>query len=785
MYLGIPGRHWTTAPVALLTLVTALLAFGPAAGPALAQTASCELPLTVPETSDVEIVLQPTSRGPGVLLTWPEPDDAASTCIALTDTAGIGIPMVASGDYRDGVDRTLRFEFLTSGTVSDPARNRFVCAWNNANTLRTGRLGGEINLSNTGGLWLRDGGGFWTQRNAGLPRNLPYTNLLDLAASADGTLLLALSSAAPSAQIQVNPRGVFRSAPGGSWTEVAPALFGTGRQLSAVALSPSNSARFAVGSRQNGLYVTADGGETFTQWTSNLDPSFVPMPSAFEVTALRWTGTRFYAAVANFGLFVSGDGGASFTRLGALRVPQAPGDPVLVLPAIRTIVEDPTDSDRILVGLTDHGIWESNDAGATWHSLWVDYGPGAPANWRQSGRSLAVDPAAPQTIWVGTVALGLFRTLDNGANWESATAPFDSFTTRPQVTEVVLHDGQLLALADGYGLLESTDNGLSWTDVAVQPFNRNGRCLRSTPAGLLRPTTYGGIYLPGTTIDLSSTLTASATNPEYRNLQLGVSLTFGNGRVVLPDQNGDGIPEPVVFNLVCQDYQGWIVWRSDRDDPDNMVMVGRYDKNNPESCIEGFCGDDNYVILPGCFSERRAACFDFGTPGYASFYDGGIYNGFTYHYAVTPFDYGDISMVVDPLALATPLVFPARFPGDPQGEGPGNRRTFQVNLDAAAPVDGREIYVYPNPLRLGAGIAGGEGEEVIWTNLPPDSQIEVFTLAGDEIATLPEPGEPQEGANIYWKTRNDDEQLLASGIYVWRVIMPERGDFWGKLVIIR
>jgi hypothetical protein len=192
------------------------------------------------------------------------------------------------------------------------------------------------------------------------------------------------------------------------------------------------------------------------------------------------------------------------------------------------------------------------------------------------------------------------------------------------------------------------------------------------------------------------------------------------------------------------------------------------------------------VLLPNCFSERRAACFDTTVPGQVSFYDGEVFNGFSYYYSVTPFDYGDVSIVVDPLSLSTPMIFPARFPRDPDAavEGPGNRQIVQVNLAAAPAVDGDEIYAYPNPLRLGAGIVGGEGEEVIWTNLPPDSQIQIFTLAGDEIAELPRDGRPQEGANMYWVARNADNRLLASGIYMWRVIMPERGDFWGKLVII-
>jgi len=350
-----------------------------------------------------------------------------------------------------------------------------------------------------------------------------------------------------------------------------------------------------------------------------------------------------------------------------------------------------------------------------------------------------------------------------------------------------VRDGaELLSLADGFGLLVTADAGQTWTEVADQPANRLGRRLVSTAAGLQRPTTGGGVYIPGTPISITLSQTNAKTDPEYRGLEFGVSIAFGPGDVTLLDEDDDGIPEPRVFRMVCQVYQGWIVWKSERDDPDNMTMAGRFDKNNPESCIDGFCGDDSFVQLPNCFSERRAACFVFNDDGTVTFFDGNVYNGFTYFYSITPFDYGDVSMVTDPISLASPMIFPARFPDDPlSDDGDGNRQSFQVNSDAEPALDGEEIYVYPNPLRADAGIAGSEGEEVIWTNLPPDSQIEIYTLAGDYITRLPEDGHPQEGGNIFWITRNPNNDLLSSGIYIWKVIMPERGDFWGKLVIVR
>ncbi|MEZ4387654.1 MAG: sialidase family protein [Candidatus Krumholzibacteriia bacterium] len=771
--MGRNGRIGILGVALVLTLAAA----------AAAQPTSCELPLTVPATSEITYELRSTSRGPGLFLTWPEPNDALSTCVALVDTAGLGIPMRIDGDYLDSVDRTLEFRFTTGGAVGDAARNRMVCAWSNVNNVRTGNLNGEINLSNTGGLWSQTGSA-WTQWNEGLPYSLPYTNLIALSRAADGTRLAALTAGAWP-QVQNDPVGVYLATAGGDWTEIGAALFGRARGVAAVAVDPDAAANLAVGTRRDGVFISTDGGATFTQWTSNLDPSAPNIPNSFEVTAITWTGTRLYVAVRNFGLFISADGGASFTRAAALEVPSAPGSSTLVRPVINTIVEDPSLASRVLVGLTTHGVWESLDGGTTWQSIYVDYA-GSDPGWAVSVRSLAIDPLAGQHLTAGTVAQLIQRTVDGGATWTAAVTPYDGLAIKPQIWSVVYHGATLLALADAYGILTTADAGASWSLLADQPYNRLGRQLLSDGTVLDLATTGGGIYTPGLPVSLTSTILSSGTDSNLRSLALGLDLTFFPGSLTLADENNDGALDPRIFRIICQDYQGWIVWRSPRGNPDAMVMIGRYDKSNPETCIEGFCGDENFVIRPNCFDERRAACFEFDGAGNVSFYDDDVFNGFTYQYAVTPFDFGDISLVIDPVAVSSPMVFPNRYPGDDVGvdDGPGNRFSVQVNTEAAAELDGEEIYVYPNPLRLGAGIVGGEGEEVVWTNLPPESRIQIFTLAGDEIAELPRDGSPQVGANMYWVARNNDRKLLASGIYIWRVLMPARGDYWGKLVII-
>ena len=84
-----------------------------------------------------------------------------------------------------------------------------------------------------------------------------------------------------------------------------------------------------------------------------------------------------------------------------------------------------------------------------------------------------------------------------------------------------------------------------------------------------------------------------------------------------------------------------------------------------------------------------------------------------------------------------------------------------------------------------------------------DSAVEDLWVAPPEVADtpdvpdpepeIPDPGpdtpdlgpELQEGHNLSWITRNDNDELLSSGVYIYKVEMPERDAYFGKLVIIR
>ncbi|MHB8078657.1 MAG: WD40/YVTN/BNR-like repeat-containing protein [Candidatus Krumholzibacteriia bacterium] len=741
------------------------------------------LRLLSPDRNGLRVHLAGPTQRKGAVIQWAKLPAGLATCsvpvIPPDSTVTFGISL--SGAYLDNVDRELEFTVNAGGAIGSATTNQVLLSWANQFVSRTGRIDGLMNLSNSGGLWRYVPGQGLTQANGGFPMTLPAT-AINAFAQAPGAPQIMLA--------HLGGQGLWRREGEGDWARLNPAQLPDNLALSAIAFSPDDPDRFVVGSTGSngrGLFVTADGGQTFTQFSTTLDPAIL---ANYQVTALTWAPNgRIFASVRNLGVFTSADNGQSFVKLPNLTVPSEFGTPSspLIPGLVNAIVCDPDVPSTIYFALRDYRLYRSTDDGATWAAFNGDWGLSpVPAI---TGLCVARDPHDPQVLVLGTQSRGIWRSADGGANWVEVATGLLSGTSPPQVKGLFFDasvPGRLLAIGDGLGVLVSDDHGASWSMLAAQPGDRQLTGITGDTSGdgsFWLGTYDGGSYVPGTPLPLSSTFVGT-TDPIYLNLDLGLSLAF------MP---GVGVADTAVtgarFSVKCQDFQGYAVWRSDGHDPllaRNMELIGVYDKSNPQTCIEGFCGDVNYNITPDCFHERRAACFNFSRGDTIEFFDDNIYNGFEYNYAVTSFDYGSTANI-DPASLTNDLLYSPRFPDDPNSifGGEGNLTAFRVDLAAAPALDGAEIFVYPNPLRRGAGFKGSEGDQVVFTNLPPDSRIKVWTEDGDLVAELPRAAQPQSGGNIYWDTRNEAGASIASGIYFWKVVMPGRGDFYGKLVVIR
>lgn len=718
----------------------------------------------------------------GMVISWPNLDISEATCFTLRDTTGLGFPIDVSGGFGDQVDRVFRFSTLNSGVIGSNQGNPLRFTWTHQGPSRNGAFEGVLNLANNGGFWRYDAQSQeWSQINQGLPLTWRQVNVVAFAENPDGDLIAALTNGAT---IEGGPVGLFKNQ-GAGWSRIAEETFNSSTLITRIAASPDDPTTFVVGTKTKGLFLTRDGGSTFTQLTTQLDPGFENMPILFPVRALVWSGGSLFVHVDNFGFFRSNDGGTSFSRV-PLQVPENldAGIQVLVDPVVNDLYRDPVRPNRLLASLQFHGVFESTDDGATWHDLYGDLlvaNPDVSGEWINNALSCVTSVADPDVIVMAVSQKGLYRTTDGGLTWLQTNLVGQGNLAK--VTQIrLLADsvtpGVLYALEDGFDFLRSLDYGATWELWGGAPKLATAQVVRNAVSGdgdILLATYGGGVYKAGSVLTLSDTYT-SGTSPELRDLDLGLMISFGSGSVVPDDE----------FRLVCQTFQGWAVWRSPTSDPGHPVLIGLYDLVNPEACQEGYCGGPDVLPIPQCFREKRAACFTGTEAGSDTlrFFDSEVYNGFSYYYSVTTFDYGNTALTTVENTTNT-MLFSPRWQGDENSvfTGPGNQSFVQVNLEAAPDTGGDEIYVFPNPLRPGAGLPGFEGRSVVFTNLPQGSRIQVFTAAGDDVVELGP--ELMKGGQIYWNTENRDQQSVGPGVYLYKVTMLQREEYWGRLIVIR
>jgi hypothetical protein len=365
------------------------------------------LRLLSPDRDGVRARLAAVNQRKGAVIQWAKLPAELATCSALVIPSTVTFPITLGGVYLDNVDRELEFTVNAGGVIGAANRNRVVLKWSNRFVSRTGQIDGEINLSNSGGLWHFVPGQGMTQVNGGLPMTLPYTgiNAVAQAPSAPQILLAHLGT-----------RGLWRREGEGDWARLSPEALpdnwdeGGAVAISAIAISPGDPNRFVVGttgSYGRGLFVTADGGQTFRQFANNLDPLTLPN---YQVTALVWAPDGpIYAALRNLGIFVSLDNGESFTKLVNLTVPGEFGTPdsPRIPPLVNAIVCDPDVSSTVYFALKDYRLYRTTDGGASWGPLWD-----LPVEPAITGLNVVRDPQDPQVFLLGTEGAGLWRTSD-------------------------------------------------------------------------------------------------------------------------------------------------------------------------------------------------------------------------------------------------------------------------------------------------------------------------------------------------------------------------------------
>lgn len=788
-------------------------------GTAISQFEDCQdtLALVSPERLDIEFVESPTL---GNRLTWPALDGEDGSCVSVTIPSAMQdeIQLEVTGNYADLNDRRIRFTVGDGGLIGDTDDATVLLNLeSDSPNPAVIPLSATLNLSGAGGIFRTSlASETAEQENFGLPEYLASTDITAFASTEQqngNTRIYAAVTGVP----------LVRSDDGGE-TWIDPLPEGEPRPIASsvtsLAVSPSNPDLVFMGTpRSSGLLRSEDGGATWSRADGDLTSAapFVSFVTYLEVEVGGELVERLYLSLRGVGFFYSDDDGDTWEAITTLRVPAVLnqiincGETTTRSPDVTAIAVSPTDPTRIYVGVRTWGVWASTPEHQDWErafsGLVICQGDGGAGTGGRpaSVTELAVHPtpeSGEDVLFAATEFRGTFISQDGGQSWSSIseTASYpredpeipDSFAP---VASLVADPTEPLAVLVGFeqaGLYRWSQSLLDFV-----PYDANGQIFNPAISALLPTdpangeflvgTSGGGVYTAGDVIPLTEVL--DAVNVP---VDLGISLQFDRAGEIF---GGD------FFEVIGQTFQAFAVWRALRTDPvsgePEWQMIGLYDLTNPEFCNRNPCdvvAEDN---IPECYADKRANCFanPADEPGQTewSFFDDDVFNGYTYHYAVSTLDYGNTADI-GPRVFDGDFVFSPRHPAEsnPQAtlfldveEENWNYRVFQANLEPRVSL--KEAYAVPNPLqRRGNWDVGSEESTIRFRNVTPSSKVQIYTLAGDLVRVLENViSDGAERGNIQWDTRNAEGNLVASGVYIYRITDASGGEFVNKLTIIR
>lgn len=200
-------------------------------------------------------------------------------------------------------------------------------------------------------------------------------------------------------------------------------------------------------SASGGIWQSIDSGKTWTATSAVPTATGVSSLSDVDVTSFAidpQDNSAVYAGTVANGMFYSLDGGISWQR---------PEEPMASTGGIVNIAVSSKDVCTYFVAKSDR-VMKTVDCGRTFNA-----GSYVESRAKEAVTALSIDWYDPQTLWIGTTAGDVIRSVDGGASWTTVTRVDD------KVTSIVVSNADSRIVFVGTktrGLSRTEDGGVTW-----------------------------------------------------------------------------------------------------------------------------------------------------------------------------------------------------------------------------------------------------------------------------------------------------------------------------------
>jgi uncharacterized repeat protein (TIGR02543 family) len=242
--------------------------------------------------------------------------------------------------------------------------------------------------------------------------------------------------------------GIVRTANGGlSWTAGSTGL--PLEEFRVLTIDPNDRATLFAGMRPSGIYVSHDGGTTWTSANNGMNFEYVEdievNPSA---SSIIYVLARLSAPTYEQGIFKTTDGGLSWVKLRDAGMGWWTGGGIAV------DISDPAFETFYVA--SNQSVLKTTDGGASW----MEY-PVSTAN----TETIVIHPTNPQILYAGTVGEGVYKSENGGETWAAMNNGLRAISFEGDSAHAIEFDKtnpNIIYAGSSNGGYRSLDHGLNW-----------------------------------------------------------------------------------------------------------------------------------------------------------------------------------------------------------------------------------------------------------------------------------------------------------------------------------